>query len=130
MKQRTNSEGGAGTEPVDPAVIAQLATITDGAGASVLAELVDAFLATAPTRVRGLDAAVASGDRAAVAHSAHALAGSAASFGARAMAARCRQLWATAERGNLEAAKPLLRDLHVELDRVRASLLEMTRPVA
>jgi HPt (histidine-containing phosphotransfer) domain-containing protein len=113
--------------PVDEAVIEQLATITDTEGFSVLGELLNAFLSAAPTRLDALDQALASRDPRAVADQAHALTGSAASFGARAMAGLCRQLRAAAEDGDLEAARALLRDLHAEFLRVRARLVALTR---
>jgi HPt (histidine-containing phosphotransfer) domain-containing protein len=113
--------------PVDVAVIDQLATITDSEGFSVLGELLNAFLSAAPGRLDALDSALAARDLVGVADQAHALTGSSASFGARGMAAMCRQLRAAAERDDLDAIGPLLRDLHVEFLRVRASLAELTR---
>jgi HPt (histidine-containing phosphotransfer) domain-containing protein len=112
---------------VDEAVIEQLATITDSQGFSVLGELLNAFLTAAPARLDALDHAVARSDLDAVADQAHALTGSSASFGARGMAALCRQLRAAAEQGDLEAARPLLGNLHEEFLRVRAYLVALTR---
>jgi two-component system sensor histidine kinase/response regulator len=111
---------------VDGAVIEQLATITDSEGFSVLGELLNAFLAAAPARLDALDRAVAAGDLAGVADQAHALTGSSASFGARGMAGLCRQLRAVAEQGDVDPTRPLLRDLHAEFSRVRASLVALT----
>jgi HPt (histidine-containing phosphotransfer) domain-containing protein len=113
--------------PVDEAVIEQLAGITDSAGFSVLGELLNAFLGAAPVRLDALDRAVAAGDLTAVADQAHALTGSSASFGARGMAGLCRQLRVEAERGDVDAARSLLRDLDAEFLRVRASLVALTR---
>lgn len=117
----------AGAGPVDLTVIEQLATITDGQGYSVLGELLNAFLVAAPPRLEALDRAVANRDLPAVADQAHALTGSAASFGARGMAALCRRLRAAAEAGDADATRPLLRELHVEFLGVRASLVSLTR---
>lgn len=108
---------------VDMAVIEQLATITDAEGFSVLGELLNAFLAAAPTRLEALDRALAQGDRVALADQAHALTGSAASFGARGMADLCRSLRAAAQRDDLPACAPLVHGLHLEFVRVRASLM-------
>jgi HPt (histidine-containing phosphotransfer) domain-containing protein len=109
--------------PVDETVIEQLASITDGDGVSVLGELLNAFLGAVPERLDGLDRAVAGGDRTAVADQAHALTGSAASFGARGMADTCRELRAVAVSGDMSVAPRLVRDLHDEFVRVREWLL-------
>jgi HPt (histidine-containing phosphotransfer) domain-containing protein len=108
---------------VDVAVIEQLATITDAEGFSVLGELLNAFLSAAPSRLETLDRALADGNRAALADQAHALTGSAASFGARGMADLCRRLRAAAQAGDAAACRPLVADLHTEFGRVRASLM-------
>ena len=75
---------------VDETVIEQLASITDGKGYSVLGELLNAFLSAVPGRLEALDRERTAGDLVAVGEQAHALTGSAASFGARQMAALCR----------------------------------------
>ena len=118
--------GGTGVteEPaVDETVIEQLASITDGQGFSVLGELLNAFLAAVPARLEALDRAVVSGDLGAVADQAHALTGSAASFGARGMADLCRELRALAVAGDLEATGPVVTALHAEFVRVRSWLV-------
>jgi HPt (histidine-containing phosphotransfer) domain-containing protein len=108
---------------VDETVIEQLASITDGDGFSVLGELLNAFLGAVPGRLEALDRAAAGGDLPAVADQAHSLTGSAASFGARGMAALCRQLRAAADEGDADAARNLVRDLQAEFVRVRAWLV-------
>lgn len=119
--------GAAEAPAVDEAVIEQLATITDSEGFSVLGELLNAFLSATPGRLEALDQALAGRDLPVVADDAHALTGSAASFGARGMAALCRQLRAAAERGEEDDARALLRALHDEFLRVRARLVALTR---
>ena len=116
---------GSGEErpAVDVTVIEQLATITDGQGFSVLGELLNAFLAAVPGRLETLDRAVTSGDLVAVSDQAHALTGSAASFGARGMADLCRQLRVAAQNGDHDGAKVLVDALHAEFLRVRAWLV-------
>jgi HPt (histidine-containing phosphotransfer) domain-containing protein len=115
--------------PVDQTVIEQLASITDLDGSSVLGELLNAFLGAVPGRLDGLDRAVAAGDRTAVGDQAHALTGSAASFGARGMADMCRELRVAAIDGNMAVAADLVRALHAEFDRVREWLVEFGRNV-
>lgn len=117
-------DAGAGDAPVvDAAVIDQLASITNSEGLSVLSELLHAFLAAVPTRLDALDRAVTDGDLAAVAHQAHALTGSSASFGARGMATLCRQLRAAAEDGDTQRSRAVLVSLHAEYGKVRVSLM-------
>lgn len=110
---------------VDETVIEQLASITDSQGFSVLGELLNAFLAAVPARLDALDRAVASGELTAVADQAHALTGSAASFGARGMAHLCRELRAAAEHGDLSGARSLVRGLQEEFVRVRSWLVAL-----
>ena len=109
--------------PVDETVIEQLASITDGQGFSVLGELLSAFLAAVPGRLEALDRAASVGDLVAVGDQAHALTGSAASFGARGMADLCRQLRVTAQDGDHPGTKRLVHALHAEFLRVRAWLM-------
>ncbi len=115
--------------PVDEAVIDQLASITDGQGDSVLGELLNAFLSAVPERLDTLDLAVAGGDAEAVAEQAHALTGSAASFGAVGMADLCRELRVVAVRGDMDGATHLVRELQAEFLRVRSWLADFrSRP--
>ena len=111
------------TPAVDETVIEQLATITDGEGNSVLGELLSAFLSAVPTRLDALDRAAAAGDLVAVADQAHALTGSAASFGARRMADLCRELRTAAQGGDVEGTRGLVEALHGEFLTVRTWLL-------
>jgi len=112
-----------GRLPIDDTVIEQLAGITDAQGYSVLGELLNAFLGAVPGRLDALDRAVSAGDLRVMADEAHALTGSAASFGARGMADLCRELRAAAEQSDLDAARPLVATLHVEFIEVRAWLV-------
>lgn len=112
------------TPAVDVTVIEQLASITDDQGSSVLGELLNAFLGNVPVRLEALDHAVAAGDLAGLADQAHALTGSAASFGARGMADLCRGLRIAAVRGDADAAADIVVALHDEFARVRAWLAD------
>ena len=111
-------------DAVDETIIEQLAGIKDGQGSSVLGELLNAFLGAVPGRLDALDRAVATGDMAWVGDRAHSLTGSAASFGARAMADLCRRLRTAADEGDLEAARELVLELRVEFHRVSAWLAD------
>ena len=108
---------------VDRTIIEQLASITDSQGFSVLGELLNAFLAAVPVRLETLDRAVRGRDLAAVADQAHALTGSAASFGARGMARLCRELRVAAKEGDADAVAGLVRAVHAEFAEVRAWLV-------
>lgn len=120
--------GAAGTTPrrqptVDLEVIEQLAGITDAHGASVLGELLGAFLSAVPIRLDSLAQAAGAADFGAVADQAHALTGSAASFGARAMADLCRAVGVAAHAGDREATTRLVEALHAEFVLVSAWLM-------
>ena len=108
---------------VDETVIEQLASITDGQGYSVLGELLNAFLSAVPGRLESLDREVTAGDLVAVGQQAHALTGSAASFGARRMADLCRELRVVADEGDHDGARRLVEALHPEFMQVRAWLM-------
>jgi HPt (histidine-containing phosphotransfer) domain-containing protein len=108
---------------VDETVIEQLASITDGQGFSVLGELLNAFLSAVPARLEALDREVAAGNLVSVGQQAHALTGSAASFGARGMADLCRQLRVAADQGDRDGARLLVDALHPEFLKVRAWLV-------
>jgi HPt (histidine-containing phosphotransfer) domain-containing protein len=110
--------------PVDETVIDQLASITDGQGVSVLSELLNAFLRAVPDRLDALDLAVGRADGAAVAEQAHALTGSAASFGAVGMTEMCRELRTVAIEGDLGSAARLVGELQAEFGRVRTWLAD------
>lgn len=119
--------GGPDRERLEPAVdevvIEQLASITDGQGFSVLGELLNAFLSAVPARLDALETAVVAGELVAVSDQAHALTGSAASFGARAMADLCRELRAAAGRGDVGTCRVLVGAVHEEFMRVRLWLV-------
>ena len=110
---------------VDETVIEQLASITDGQGFSVLGELLNAFLSAVPARLEALDREVTAGTMASVGQQAHALTGSAASFGARRMADLCRSLRVAADAGDRDQAVLLVHALHAEFLEVRAWLVTL-----
>ncbi len=114
---------------VDRTIIEQLASITDSQGFSVLGELLNAFLAAVPVRLQTLDRAVTRGDLGAVADQAHALTGSAASFGAKGMAGLCRDLRTAAREGDAPAVGHLVRAVHREFAEVRAWLVDFRSAV-
>ena len=114
---------------VDQTIIEQLASITDSQGFSVLGELLNAFLAAVPVRLEALDRAVIRGDLGAVADQAHALTGSAASFGAKGMAGLCRELRTAAREGDAAAVGHLVRAVHREFAEVRSWLVDFRSAV-
>lgn len=120
---KASGESPSNVPPVDETVIEQLASITDGQGYSVLGELLNAFLSAVPARLEALEREVTAGNLAAVGQQAHALTGSAASFGARRMADVCRELRAVAETGDVEGARRIVKGLHAEFLEVRAWLV-------
>ncbi len=135
MRQERAAATGIGEAPVaegpavDQTIIEQLASITDSQGFSVLGELLNAFLAAVPVRLETLDRAVSRGDLGAVADQAHALTGSAASFGARGMADLCLELRTAAKEGDTAVVGDLVRAVHQEFGAVRAWLVDFRSAV-
>lgn len=72
-----------------------------GGDPAFLAELIDAFLDDAPAQLEAIRGAAAAGETDAIVRPAHTLKSSAATFGAMALADRCRELEAGARAGTL-----------------------------
>ena len=98
------------SEPLDPTIVASLHGLGGGSEAEVagMRDVVRTFLDDSSSRFAGLQAAVHDGDAAEVERLAHALVGSSASFGARNVAAHCRELEARAIAGELDDVAMLL----------------------
>ena len=111
--------------PINDATLAELLE-TVGGDRAFLAELVETYLADSPGLFAELRGAIAADDAATARRAAHTLKSTSASFGADDLAARCREIEASAAAGNLVGL-----DEQVELAanayaRVEAALREAT----
>ena len=88
-----------------------------------LAELVDVFLADAPTQVEALRRAATSGDAITARRAAHTLKGNSGTFGARELASLCQEAEAAAGAGDLDAVLSRVDEIDGEWRRVGAELL-------
>jgi PAS domain S-box-containing protein len=105
---------------LDARVLGQLRAL-DAPGSGFFHGVIGLFLATAPTRVEALAAAVRSGDAAAIAALAHALRSTCGNVGARAMHDLCVSIEEGADRP-VEELEPILRELLDEFRCVQAAL--------
>ncbi len=102
-----------------------LAELDAGGGPELVAELLTLFSEDAPLHVQSLRAAVEAGDAGAVARLAHALKGSSATLGARAMAATCAALEAGGRAGQATELATNMADLEREIAEVLRALARM-----
>jgi HPt (histidine-containing phosphotransfer) domain-containing protein len=113
------------TEPqraLDKAVLDSLRESV-GDDPEFLAELVDDFLADAPTQLESLRETTTSGDATGARRAAHTLKGNSRTFGATLLASRCQEVEAAARVGDLDAVLARVDELDQEWVRVRAELV-------
>jgi HPt (histidine-containing phosphotransfer) domain-containing protein len=108
--------------PLDNAVLAELRASV-GDDPEFVAELIDDFLADAPTQLDALREAAGSGDANAAMRAAHTLKGNSRTFGAGSLASLCQDAEAAAGAGDLNAVLSRLDGIDAEWRRVRAELL-------
>ena len=108
-------------ELVDARALAALRVPT-GAGALLLDELIDLYLAEAPRSLAGIAAAFHGGDTERLARQAHQLKGSSANLAAHAVRALCESLEARAQTGSTAGLAEVLAALRVALDATAARL--------
>lgn len=87
-----------------------------------IAELVDAFLLEAPTRLEELHAGIDDVDLELAGRAAHTLKSNALTFGATTLGAVCQELESAAREGRLESVGPLAGQVDAEWARVRPVL--------
>lgn len=93
---------------LDDEIIAQMARLLDRPG---IAQVLEVFLDTLPRMLDELEDTVSRGDAAAARTAAHALKGSAATLGARRVAAHAAELEAHARAGSLAQAGALMQQI-------------------
>jgi HPt (histidine-containing phosphotransfer) domain-containing protein len=113
---------------LDPEVIDRLVRLGDDAGEDLLAQLASLFLSDAGVRVAAMQAALARGDAAGIAWSAHQLSGASASVGAAELSRLAATFEAASVVDELSDGQVGLEAIEAELDRVRVALLVQTRP--
>ena len=113
----TAEDGGS----IDPGSLVRL---LDGTGGDTgfVTELIGQFLSYAPTLIDTARSSLTAGDTDEVRRAAHTLKSNAATFGARALATRSRELEDTAKRGSLDGAEKQLDLIAEELATVREAL--------
>jgi HPt (histidine-containing phosphotransfer) domain-containing protein len=118
---------GAGDGVLDPAALGRL---RESVGDELVSELVDLFLADAPTQLGALREAVESGDAETARRAAHTLKSNGATFGADGFSERCRLLEDCAKAGDLEHAGDLLAGVEAGYRDVAAALAAFGRGAA
>lgn len=94
-----------------------------GGDEEFLAELVDEFVADAPTQITSLRAAASIGDAVAARRAAHTLKGTSRTFGAAGLAALCQEAETASASDELVAVVAAVDSIEAEWARVRAELL-------
>jgi HPt (histidine-containing phosphotransfer) domain-containing protein len=97
-----------------------------GGDAEFLAELVEEFVADAPTQIASLRAAATTGDAAVAGRAAHTLKGMSRTFGAAALAALCQEAETAAGSDDLASVLARVGSIDAEWARVRSELLALT----
>ncbi|MFQ5848530.1 MAG: Hpt domain-containing protein, partial [Candidatus Methylomirabilales bacterium] len=108
--------------PIDAVVLAGLREAQEEDGADFLTELIDQFLQDAPSQLGVMREAIAKGDAQTLAREAHRLKGGCGVWGARLMAARCRDLEGQGRAGSVAGADAVLAELKREFSRVCKAL--------
>jgi signal transduction histidine kinase/DNA-binding response OmpR family regulator len=101
-----------------------------GEDPTVLAELIDTFLADAPRLLADLRQSLERGDAAGVRLTAHSLKSNGATFGAHAFADLCKEMEAVGKAGALDGAEHLLTQVEAEYERVKTALMAARAQVA
>ena len=121
----TANEPGA-VEVLNRTILERLRALAQATSPALFAQVVDAFLADASVHVAALQDAAARHERERLGRTAHALRGASLNIGATGMARVTQQL--EAGTGGWEAVPPLLAELEMGLERVRAEIeLELGR---
>ena len=116
-------------DPIDRAALGELIEMTGGDRA-FLADLIDTFSTDAAGMIAELEAAVSSGDDAAMLRPAHSLKSNAASFGAHRLAELCRAVEHDAREGGVPDAAARVAAIRDELVAVERALQAERGPTA
>ena len=109
-------------DAIDASALAGLRDLQQPGEPDLVHEVIVLFLDSAAPRLAALHQAVARGDARTLEQEAHTLKGSAATLGARRLAAICEELQARGRAGDMPGASALLPQLDAEFARVRTAL--------
>ena len=111
-----------GSEPIDRSTYDALLAMTGG-DHEFVDDLVDTYLADALDQMAALDAAVATGDAAALTRPAHSLKSSSLNVGALNLGGLARELEEQGRGGQMDGAAERVADAHRQFETVRDALL-------
>jgi len=111
-------------DPIDREQLAQLLDADAAGGVGFFATLLEKFMEEGPKRIAAVDAAVRGADRDALRRAAHALKGSAAALGGRALAAACKSIEDLSQSDSLAGAEAALARIEREYARLCEALGE------
>jgi CheY-like chemotaxis protein len=118
--------GGAGNTPmIDSTVLAQLREFDPSGDSGLVKKLLAIFLDTVTVTLRQIDQAFAAGDAHGVQRGAHGLKSACANVGAITLAALLQNLEALARDDKLEAAGPVLGEIHRAYDRAVGEIKDL-----
>jgi signal transduction histidine kinase/CheY-like chemotaxis protein len=120
----------AASAPLDPAALDAIRSLNPARGDALVAKVVSAYLASAPTALAELRACAEAGDADGLSFQAHALKSSSGHVGARRMVELARSLEGDARERELKRAKDLVDALDEEWRRVRDALGSLVEAAA
>jgi HPt (histidine-containing phosphotransfer) domain-containing protein len=108
---------------LDPAILAELQEMSPSGGVSIVRELVDMFLKSAPETIARINQFIDEPSK--LSFHAHALRSMSLNLGAKRMVEIALKLEALARSGNLTEAPDLLRELEIAFNQTRVHLLPL-----
>jgi CheY-like chemotaxis protein/HPt (histidine-containing phosphotransfer) domain-containing protein len=111
-----------GPPRVDIKVLEQIRALRGNGGTDLLAKIIGVYLSDAPIRLSSLQEAVARGDAAAMARTAHAFKSASANLGAMGLAELCRRMEDLGRASSTSGAESLVVEIETEYTRVAAEL--------
>ena len=109
-------------EGIDATILDDIMAVSPSAGVALVRELIDLFFGEVPARVEHMRSGIATGDASPVMRAAHAMKGGASNLGALRLSALCAEMERLGREGGLGSAAPLIGEIEVEIERVRAAL--------
>jgi CheY-like chemotaxis protein/HPt (histidine-containing phosphotransfer) domain-containing protein len=120
---RRGSESSASTEVLDESILAELRDIPPSDGVSMLRELIDLFLESAPARLAQIEQFCHDAPK--LAFHAHALKSMSLNLGCKRIVAFSQHLEELGRSGQVQDALPLVRELELAFSQTKAELLAL-----